>query len=201
MKSEWRAKFALVLAAGLLTTACGESPQTDEQEQEWPTGVVLETMDAGGYTYAQVELDDANLWVAGPVTPLEVGDTVSLVDTMAMGAFPSEALDRTFDELFFVMSFRNTEDVAGDASGIAVQVLAVGGYTYVEVEGEGNTFWLAGPETDITEGTWVQWKGPMWMSDFYSPSLDRTFSEILFVDSVWMSGEPAAGAPSNSLPE
>jgi hypothetical protein len=188
MKSEWRAKFALVLAAGLLTTACGESPQTDEQQQEWPTGVVLETMDAGGYTYAQVELDDANLWVAGPVTPLEVGDTVSLVDTMAMGSFPSEALDRTFDELFFVMSFKNTEDVAGDASGIAAQVLSAGGYTYVEVEGEGNTFWLAGPETEITEGARVEWKGPMVMTDFHSPSLDRTFSEILFVDSVWMSG-------------
>jgi hypothetical protein len=193
MKSEWRALCALALPLTLLAIACGESPRADEPGADEPgepslNGVVLETMDAGGYTYAQVELHDRALWVAGPVTPLKVGDTVSLIDTMAMGAFPSEALDRTFDELFFVMSFKNPEGVAGDASGIALQVVSAAGYTYVEVEGEGNTFWLAGPETEITEGAQVEWKGPMLMSDFHSPSLDRTFSEILFVDSVWMSG-------------
>jgi hypothetical protein len=144
-------------------------------------------MDGGGYTYAHVELDDMNLWVAGPVTPLKVGDTVSLIDTMAMGAFPSKALDRTFDELYFVQSFQGTEEAFVEASGIAAQVVSAGGYTYVEVEAEGDTFWLAGPETEITEGAQVEWKGPMMMRDFHSPSLDRTFSEIMFVDSIWMS--------------
>jgi hypothetical protein len=97
-------------------------------------------MDGGGYTYAHVELDDTNLWVAGPVTPLKVGDTVSLIDTMAMGAFPSKALDRTFDELYFVQSFQGTEEAFVEASGIAAQVVSAGGYTYVEVEAEGDTF-------------------------------------------------------------
>jgi hypothetical protein len=194
MRREWVTFTVLALAAGVLVSACGDPPQADEVVSTWPTGVVLETMDGGGYTYAHVELDDTDMWVAGPVTPLKVGDTVSLVDTMFMGGFTSEVLDRSFDEIFFVMSFRDTEGALDQASGFATQVIATGGYTYVEVEGEGGTFWLAGPETDITEGTRVQWKGPMWMSDFHSPSLDRTFSEIMFVDSVWMSSEAEAGS-------
>lgn len=193
MRREWVAVTVLALATGVLVSACGDPPQADEVASTTPTGVVLETMDAGGYTYAHVELDDTDMWVAGPVTPLKVGDTVSLVDTMFMGVFTSEALDRSFDELFFVMSFWDTQGALDQPSGVAVQVISTGGYTYVEVEVEGGTFWLAGPETDITEGTQVQWKGPLWMSDFHSPSLDRTFSEILFVDSVWMSRELEGG--------
>ena len=189
MRREWGGFYALtlIMATGVLVAACGEPSQVAEAESTWPTGVVLETMDGGGYTYAHVELDGTEKWVAGPVTPLKVGDTVSLIDTMFMGSFPSKALDRTFDQLVFVMSFRDTRNAAGQATGIAAQVIATGGYTYVEVEAGGGTFWLAGPETEITEGAQVEWKGPMVMRDFHSPSLDRTFSEILFVDSVWMS--------------
>lgn len=176
-----------VLAISVLSAGCAEEAQVEEGGDAWPSGTVLETMDGGGYTYAQVELEDKDLWVAGPVTPLKVGDAVTLVDTAFMGSnFPSKALDRTFDEIVFVTSFGGEENPFTQAAGVALQVLATGGYTYVEVETGDGTFWLAGPETEITEGTTVQWRGPMLMSEFYSPSLDRTFSEILFVDSVWM---------------
>ena len=194
MRREWGAFCAL--AIGALFAGCAEQAQVEQAEGTWPTAVVMETMDAGGYTYALVELDGKELWVAGPVTPLMVGETVTLVDTMFMGSFPSKALDRTFDELTFVMSFRCTEASPTQPAGTAVQVIAAGGYTYVEVETEQGNFWLAGPETEITEGTVVQWKGPMLMRDFHSSSLDRTFSEIMFVDSIWMSGRPATGATS-----
>lgn len=194
MRIEWGAVCAL--AIGALFAGCAEQAQVEPAESTWPTGVVMETMDGGGYTYAQVELEGKEMWVAGPVTPLKVGDTVTLVDTMFMGSFPSKALDRTFDELVFVMSFRGDEGARTQPqpSGTAVQVIAAGGYTYVEVETEEENFWLAGPETEITQGTRVQWKGPMLMRDFHSSSLDKTFSEIVFVDSVWMVGEPAAGS-------
>jgi hypothetical protein len=189
---------------GVLIAGCAEEAQVEAAGDTWPVGTVLETMNGGGYTYARVELKDRDLWVAGPVTPLGVGDTVTLVDTMFMGSsFPSKALDRTFDEIIFVMSFQGerAEPAYTQASGVAAQVIATGGYTYVEVEVDGDTFWLAGPETEITQGTRVQWKGPMLMRDFHSASLDRTFSEILFVDSVWMSADVEAGSPSISTPE
>jgi len=195
MRREWGGVCAL--AIGALMAGCAEQAKVEEAEGTWPTAVVMETMDGGGYTYAQVELDGEKMWVAGPVTALTVGETVTLVDTMFMGSFPSKALDRTFDELTFVMSFRGEEGALTQPqpSGTAVQVIAAGGYTYVEVETEKGSFWLAGPETEITQGTRVQWKGPMLMRDFHSSSLDRTFSEIVFVDNVWMSDGPAAEAP------
>jgi hypothetical protein len=192
MRIEWGAVCAL--AIGALFAGCAEKAQVEQAESTWPTAVVMETMDGGGYTYAQVELDGKEMWVAGPVTPLKVGDTVTLVDTMFMGSFPSKALDRTFDELVFVMSFRGDEAAPTRPAGTAVQVIAAGGYTYVEVETEEGKFWLAGPETEITQGTRVQWKGPMLMRDFHSSSLDRTFSEIVFVDNVWMTDESGLGA-------
>ena len=187
-----------VLAISVLLAGCGGEAQVDSAGGTWPTGTVLETMDGGGYTYARVELEDRDLWVAGPVTPLAVGDQVTLVDTMFMGSsFPSKALDRTFDEIFFVMSFRDVAEPAPPAFaaawGTATQVLNTGGYTYVEVEVEDGSFWMAGPETEITEGTRVQWKGPMVMNNFHASSLDRTFDEILFVDSIWMVDQPDAG--------
>lgn len=185
MRKEWGGVCALAL--GALLAGCAEDVQTEAAESTWPTAVVLETMDAAGYTYARVELDDRDLWVAGPVTPLEVGETVSLVDTMAMGSFPSKALDRTFDELYFVQSFRDLQPAPPQAVGVAKQVIHTGGYTYVEVGDEAGSFWLAGPESEIPEGSLVQWKGPMVMRDFYSPSLDRTFAELTFVDRVWVS--------------
>ena len=195
MRKDWGA--FCVLAMGVLFAGCAKEAQVEAAGDTWPIGTVLETMNGGGYTYARVELEDRDLWVAGPVTPLKVGDTVTLVDTMFMGSpFPSKALDRTFDEIFFVMSFQEerAEPAYIQASGVAAQVIATGGYTYVEVEVDGDSFWLAGPETEITEGTRVQWKGPMLMRDFHSPSLDRTFGEIMFVDSVWMTDEWEGGA-------
>jgi len=192
MRREWGGVCAL--AIGALMAGCAEQAKVEEAESTWPTAVVMETMDGGGYTYAQVELDGEEMWVAGPVTALKAGETVTLVDTMFMGSFPSKALDRTFDELVFVMSFREEEAAPARPAGTAVQVIAAGGYTYVEVETEKGKFWLAGPETEITQGTRVQWKGPMLMRDFRSPSLDRTFSEIVFVDNVWMIDESGLGA-------
>lgn len=201
----------LALAVGMAMAGCAEGGKIEEAGNGsiWPVGAVLETMDGGGYTYAHVVLEGAAIWVAGPVTPLEVGDTVTLVDTMFMGAFPIRALDRTFDSLYFVASFHEVEAIQAAPSappvvgGTAIQVLHVAGYTYVEVEIDDGSFWLAGPETNIPEGTSVQWKGPMVMRDFYSPSLDRTFSEIFFVDSIWVvtgadSGLPADGGSDQS---
>lgn len=183
MMSEWRASCAFVLSIALLSGACAEGPEVDETGLFGLTGVVLETMNGGGYTYAHVELHDTDMWVAGPLSPLEVGDTVVLVDTMAMGPFTSKTLDRTFEEMTFVMRFQSPDPVLGTAK----QVIDAGGYTYVEVQSEGGDIWLAAPDTDLPEGAGIAWKGPMLMRDFHSPSLERTFSELLFVDSVWVS--------------
>ena len=64
-------------------------------------GTVVETMDAGGYTYVQLDAGGKTLWAAGPPTKVAVGDRVTVVDAMPMRDFPSKTLNRTFDVIYF----------------------------------------------------------------------------------------------------
>lgn len=72
-------------------------------------GKVIETMDAGGYTYVQVDTGPEKIWAAGPLTEVSVGDKVSFVKGMEMQGFTSETLDRTFDLIYFVTSINTGE--------------------------------------------------------------------------------------------
>jgi len=64
-------------------------------------GEVVETMDAGGYTYVKIKNDSGEHWVAGPATPVKVGDKVSFPTVWQIKGFESKTLNRTFDEIFF----------------------------------------------------------------------------------------------------
>ena len=66
------------------------------------TGKVVETMDAGGYTYVHVESEEESGWAAGPVTAVAVGDEIFIPTEMFMVDFHSKTLDRTFEKLYFV---------------------------------------------------------------------------------------------------
>lgn len=66
------------------------------------TGKVIETMDAGGYTYVLVESGAEPVWAAGPETEVAAGDVVTLPPGMEMTNFESSALNRTFDKVLFV---------------------------------------------------------------------------------------------------
>lgn len=79
-------------------------------------GRVLETMDAGGYTYARVDLCGTETWAAGPQTALKVDDTVVLDGDMQMHDFHSNTLDRTFASIRFVTGMQ-TRSTPPDCSG------------------------------------------------------------------------------------
>jgi len=64
-------------------------------------GIILETVDATGYTYAKVDEDGTIYWVAAPQTSVKVGDKVSYIEQMVMKDFSSKALDKKFDYLMF----------------------------------------------------------------------------------------------------
>lgn len=64
-------------------------------------GKVVETADAGGYTYVCVEKDGAKTWVAVPTMQVKVGDEVSLNPGNVMTNFSSKTLKRTFDKIIF----------------------------------------------------------------------------------------------------
>jgi hypothetical protein len=104
-----------VLVIGL--TACSQEkapePATKQTVQQAPapgmaappaapvSGKVLETMDASGYTYFNVQTDAGEKWVAVNQTKVEVGEEVAFMDGMVMQNFFSKSLDRTFPEIVF----------------------------------------------------------------------------------------------------
>jgi hypothetical protein len=55
-------------------------------------------------------------------------------------------------------------------------------YTYLQVKGKGDTYWIAVTSTEIKVGENLTYQGGMWMEDFYSKELDRTFDRVLFLD-------------------
>ncbi len=93
--------------AGMPPTAPAPTPAATA-----PRGTVVETMDAGGYTYARLDVAGAQVWVAGPQTKLAVGATVSLGGGTPMANFRSNTLGRTFDEIYFLGTLT---DSAADA--------------------------------------------------------------------------------------
>ena len=63
------------------------------------TGKVMETMDAGGYTYALL----GDVWVAVPQTKLKKGEVVTVIQSMVMPNFESKTLGRKFDKIVFAV--------------------------------------------------------------------------------------------------
>ncbi len=66
-----------------------------------PGGKVLEAFVSGGYTYARLETPEGEIWAAGPIAELPVGEHVTLAGAMVMKGFTAASLDRTFDEIWF----------------------------------------------------------------------------------------------------
>jgi len=114
------------------------------------SGIVLETMNSGGYTYVQLDRGNGKVWLAAPETEVKVGEKAAADQGMLMTDFHSGSLDRTFPEIFFVQELRvgNVADArsvgagsmsggpaakAFDFSGISK---AEGGYTVEEVFAE-----------------------------------------------------------------
>jgi hypothetical protein len=143
-------------------------------------------MDSGGYTYARVAVGEDEMWAAGPQTPLAVGDTVSLSGPMPMSNFTSNTLNRTFEVILFVDAFTPGAPPAQapGRQGTVIQAIDAAGYTYLEVDVDGASLWLAGPQTAVAEGDVVTWVDEMPMRGFTSTTLDRTFEEIIFVGKV-----------------
>ena len=68
-------------------------------------GELIDTMNAGGYTYVQIKMDNDSVWAAGPVTAVKKGDQISFNGRMPMKQFHSKALNQDFDIIYFVGGF------------------------------------------------------------------------------------------------
>jgi hypothetical protein len=82
------------------------APMTAEPAGQAPTkyfsGKVTETMNAGGYTYVNVDNGTSQIWAAAPQFEAKVGETVTVPEGMPMKDYESKSLNRKFDVVFFV---------------------------------------------------------------------------------------------------
>lgn len=87
------------------------------------SGTVVETMDAAGYTYVQVDNGTETIWAAAPKFAVTVGDSVVVPDGMAMNNYHSKTLDRDFPVVYFVDSVLNASGGVGGAAPEASQAM------------------------------------------------------------------------------
>lgn len=115
------------LALGLLGGQAGCSKSDEEGTAQKPAaasevpagmvrGTVIETMDSGGYTYAHIQTDKDQRWVASRQIAVKVGDVVQANEGMPMQEFTSQTLNRTFDVVYFVDTLQNLSSDAVPAA-------------------------------------------------------------------------------------
>jgi hypothetical protein len=71
-----------------------------QQETITITGKCVQTMNAGGYTYAELDDGSDKMWVALPESKVEVGQNYR-AEGILMVNFPSRTLNKTFDVILF----------------------------------------------------------------------------------------------------
>ncbi len=91
--------------------AQGGNPHAGIKPMEIPAGAghkgkVVNTMNAAGYTYVEVEENGKKLWVAVMETKVKVGDIVEFPDSPPMQNFQSKTLNRTFEKIIFAPGLR-----------------------------------------------------------------------------------------------
>ena len=65
------------------------------------SGKVVETLNAGDYTYIQVDTGKTRNWAAAARFPVKPGDRVSISASMPMPKYHSKTLERDFDVVYF----------------------------------------------------------------------------------------------------
>lgn len=62
---------------------------------------ILETADAGTYTYIKVDENGEQYWAAIMKAPVKIGDIITIKEQVWMKNFKSTALNKTFDKVLF----------------------------------------------------------------------------------------------------
>ena len=191
--------LALTLQAGCAgTAAVAEKPLTSpatppaDQLVQTLSGKVAETFKGAGYVYVRLEKDGASTWAAmSGDNQAYVGEEIELKPGMVMTNFKSAALNRSFDRIVFSdgradlspapkKGGKMGESMSGSLAGRVVETMDAGGYTYVNLESEGERVWVAIPVTKVSVGEELEAQPGMRMDSFTSKSLNRTFDVIYF---------------------
>jgi hypothetical protein len=115
----FKINYLAVLLSVVLLVSCKDNQAykklgntTSETHNAIHKIVINDFVDAGTYTYIQVNEGEKEYWMAIPNTKVEKGATFYYTGGMLMKNFESEQLNKTFDEIIFVEGISTTEDQA-----------------------------------------------------------------------------------------
>jgi translation initiation factor 1 (eIF-1/SUI1) len=91
----------MLIGSASMVMAAEKKAAKAEQIPGAMTGKVLETMDSGGYTYAQIDNKGKKIWIAIPQAKVTKGKTMTFKPGMEMKNFESKTLKRKFDSIIF----------------------------------------------------------------------------------------------------
>lgn len=83
---------------------------------------------------------------------------------------------------------------------VVQEVLQTSNYTYLYVKSDTSLQWLAVPSMTIKVGDTCYFKGGLVMPDFKSKELNKTFDNVIFMESVGKTPEGAT-KPASGIPE
>ncbi len=99
-------------------SALASPPEKSKAAQDSSlSGKVVETMDAGGYTYVQIEKAGKKTWVAVPEMKVAVGQEISFMPGQEMPNFKSKSLNKTFESIIFSGGPATPKSASGLPSG------------------------------------------------------------------------------------
>ncbi|QWV92470.1 hypothetical protein KP004_14840 [Geomonas oryzisoli] len=210
----------LTLAAGCAHTT-GKAPETAPAPPAEPApaakeapaspsvninnGTVTEVIQAGRYSYINVDSGSAKTWFAIPTSDVKVGQQVEVKPGMQVTNYLAKSLNRTFDTIYFsdelvikavvkpaaptkkLPSWHSpltpTSKTTGGV-GVAGKILEVingGEYTYARVDQGETDIWVAVPASEkIQQGQVVKFQPGSLVKNFGSAALNRNFDKVIF---------------------
>lgn len=110
------------LNTDIINSAHAKQIDTNKQStsvQSRVYGKVVDTMDASGYTYAEVDTGEMKVWGAARITPLKIGDMIAFSTNMPMQNFHSKSLKRDFSVVYFVDRFITDKVVSAGSNPVS----------------------------------------------------------------------------------
>lgn len=165
-------------------------------------GAALEVIQAGEYTYINIEKEEGSEWIAVAKINASKGDTIKYSKGSLMRNFHSKSLDRTFPKIIFsgAVEIAHKEhpsieetaailNISADQlelpyQGEVISIIPTSMYTYIEVSHNDTSRWLAAPSVELKAGDKIKYADGAVMTNFYSKTLEREFSEVLFISKV-----------------
>jgi len=127
---------------------------------------------------------------------------ISVVTALALGLLGVQAgCSKSEPEGAAEKSVASAPVPAGMVRGTVIETMDSGGYTYVQIETDTDTRWMASRQIAVKAGDVVQANEGMPMQNFTSQTLGRTFEVVYFVDTLQnLSSDAAPAALPHPIP-